>query len=87
MSAFATALPGAVSEAVLDRVRSLLGEQVDDASVRIVSGRWTSVFRFHRRVASAYRRRRLFLAGDAAHIHSALGGQGMKIPGLATRSI
>src|SRR5262249_45819904 len=30
-----------------------------------------------RRIASAYRRQRVFLAGDAAHIHSALGGQGM----------
>jgi 4,5-epoxidase len=75
----ATALAGAspVSEPVLDRVRSLLRERVGDAAPRIASGIWTSVFRFHRRIASAYRRQRLFLAGDAAHIHSALGGQGM----------
>jgi 4,5-epoxidase len=76
--AAATALPGApASEAVLDRIRSLLLERVDDARVRIASGIWTSVFRFHRRIASTYRRQRLFLAGDAAHIYSALGGQGM----------
>jgi 4,5-epoxidase len=75
----ATALPGAspVSEPVLDRVCSLLLERVGDTAPRIASGIWTSVFRFHRRIASAYRRQRLFLAGDAAHIHSALGGQGM----------
>jgi len=75
----ATALRGAspVSEAVLDRVRSLMRERTGDASMRIALCLWTSVFRFHRRIASAYRRQHLLLAGDAAHIHSALGGQGM----------
>jgi 4,5-epoxidase len=66
-----------VSEAVLDRARALLRERVGSPAPQVASGRWTSVFRFHRRIASAYRRQRLFLAGDAAHIHSALGGQGM----------
>jgi 4,5-epoxidase len=75
----ATALHGAspVSDTVLDRVRSLMRERIGDAAPQIASGTWTSVFHFHRRIASAYRRRRMFLAGDAAHIHSALGGQGM----------
>jgi 4,5-epoxidase len=75
----ATALRGdlPVSDTVLDRVRSLLRERVGDSAPRIVFSSWTSVFRFHRRIASAYRRQRMFVAGDAAHIHSALGGQGM----------
>lgn len=38
---------------------------------------WTSVFRIHRRLAERYRQGRFLLAGDAAHIHSPLGGQGM----------
>ncbi len=38
---------------------------------------WTSTFRIHRRLADTYRRGRMMLAGDAAHIHSPLGGQGM----------
>jgi 4,5-epoxidase len=38
---------------------------------------WTSTFQIHRRLASSYRRDRTLLAGDAAHIHSPLGGQGM----------
>ncbi|MFE2752334.1 FAD-dependent oxidoreductase [Actinosynnema sp. NPDC059335] len=38
---------------------------------------WTSVFRIHRRLAETYRRGRVLLAGDAAHIHSPFGGQGM----------
>jgi 2-polyprenyl-6-methoxyphenol hydroxylase-like FAD-dependent oxidoreductase len=40
---------------------------------------WTSVFRVHRRIASQFRVGRCFLCGDAAHIHSPAGGQGMNI--------
>ncbi|WP_437676557.1 FAD-dependent monooxygenase [Sorangium sp. So ce131] len=36
-----------------------------------------SRYRLHHRVASRLRRGRVFLAGDAAHIHSPAGGQGM----------
>jgi len=39
--------------------------------------RWLAGFRIHRRIASSFRKGRVFLAGDAAHIHSPLGGQGM----------
>lgn len=39
--------------------------------------RWLTGFRIHRRIASSYRHGRVFLAGDAAHIHSPIGGQGM----------
>ena len=38
---------------------------------------WFSVYRVHHRVASAFRKGRAFLAGDAGHIHSPAGGQGM----------
>ena len=38
---------------------------------------WGSRFRVHHRVADAYRTGRLVLAGDAAHVHSPAGGQGM----------
>ncbi|MFI7422978.1 FAD-dependent monooxygenase [Nonomuraea sp. NPDC049684] len=38
--------------------------------------RWASEFRIHRRLAEAYRRGRILLAGDAAHIQSPTGGQG-----------
>jgi 4,5-epoxidase len=38
---------------------------------------WESTFRIHRRQAATYRRGNVLLAGDAAHIHSPLGGQGM----------
>jgi 2-polyprenyl-6-methoxyphenol hydroxylase-like FAD-dependent oxidoreductase len=38
---------------------------------------WGSRFRVHHRVAEAYRAGRVLLAGDAAHVHSPAGGQGM----------
>lgn len=38
---------------------------------------WLSTFRTNERLAQKYRVRRVFLAGDAAHIHSPAGGQGM----------
>jgi 2-polyprenyl-6-methoxyphenol hydroxylase-like FAD-dependent oxidoreductase len=40
---------------------------------------WGSRFRIHHRVADTYRARRLLLAGDAAHLHSPAGGQGMNL--------
>jgi 4,5-epoxidase len=65
------------SPEVVDRVQTLMRERAGDMTSRITSASWTSVFRFHRRLASVYRGGRMLLAGDAAHIHSALGGQGM----------
>jgi 2-polyprenyl-6-methoxyphenol hydroxylase-like FAD-dependent oxidoreductase len=38
---------------------------------------WGSRFRLHHRVADSYRAGRILLAGDAAHVHSPAGGQGM----------
>ena len=38
---------------------------------------WSSRFRVHHRLADRYREGRVFLAGDAAHVHSPAGGQGM----------
>lgn len=38
---------------------------------------WFSTYRTHHRVAEAFRVGSCFLAGDAAHIHSPVGGQGM----------
>ncbi|MGH8852934.1 MAG: FAD-dependent oxidoreductase [Telluria sp.] len=38
---------------------------------------WFSTYRVHHRVTEHYRRGRAFLLGDAAHVHSPAGGQGM----------
>ena len=39
--------------------------------------RWFSTYHVHHRVASSFRAGRVFLLGDAAHIHSPVGAQGM----------
>ena len=57
----------------------------DDVSKRVVGWmsidvkcvNWFSTYRVHHRVADHFRRERAFLLGDAAHIHSPVGGQGM----------
>jgi len=38
---------------------------------------WGSRFRVHHRVADRYRVGRVFVVGDAAHVHGPAGGQGM----------
>jgi len=44
---------------------------------RVTEVLWSSRFRVHHRVADHYRAGRVLLAGDAAHVHSPAGGQGM----------
>ena len=38
---------------------------------------WFSIYRIHHRCAERFRKGRCFLLGDAAHVHSPMGGQGM----------
>jgi hypothetical protein len=45
--------------------------------VSIKKVNWFSTYHVHHRVAQHFRKGRAFLAGDAAHIHSPAGGQGM----------
>lgn len=44
---------------------------------RITRVNWFSAYRVHHRVADRFRQGRVFLAGDAGHVHSPAGGQGM----------
>ncbi len=44
---------------------------------RVLDVTWSSRFRVHHRLAASYRSGRLLLMGDAAHVHSPAGGQGM----------
>lgn len=43
----------------------------------ITETHWLSAFRIHHRKIDQYQKGRVFLCGDAAHIHSPMGGQGM----------
>jgi 2-polyprenyl-6-methoxyphenol hydroxylase-like FAD-dependent oxidoreductase len=56
-------------------VQKLLGPRA--VPVTVTGMAWSSRFRVHHRLADAYRRGPVFLAGDAAHVHSPAGGQGM----------
>ena len=68
--------PDKTSEPTLDEVQALT-DTFTDARYALRDPIWLARFRLHHRQADSYRRDRLFLAGDAAHIHSPAGGQGM----------
>jgi 2-polyprenyl-6-methoxyphenol hydroxylase-like FAD-dependent oxidoreductase len=46
---------------------------------RVTEVVWGSRFRVHHRVAERFRAGRVLLAGDAGHVHSPAGGQGMNL--------
>jgi 2-polyprenyl-6-methoxyphenol hydroxylase-like FAD-dependent oxidoreductase len=61
-------------------VQQLLDSRGFGAGRAVVSDvLWGSHFRIHHRVADTYRSGSLVLAGDAAHVHSPAGGQGMNL--------
>jgi len=62
---------------VMDLLTRQMHERTGFPASLVHQVEWTSVFRIHRRLAEHYRRGRILLAGDSAHIHSPLGGQGL----------
>ena len=46
-------------------------------AVTYTQARWFATYKVHHRIAAAFRDGPFFLAGDAAHVHSPVGGQGM----------
>jgi hypothetical protein len=60
----------------LELVRRILAERAP-SGFEARSLHWSSYFRIHHRHAAKLRVGRFFIAGDAAHIHSPFGGQGM----------
>ncbi|HKP05221.1 MAG TPA: FAD-dependent monooxygenase [Chthoniobacterales bacterium] len=63
-------------EVTLSLVQRLLAERVG-ADIGLRDPLWLSDFRINARMVDRFRDRRIFVAGDAAHIHSPLGGQGI----------
>jgi 2-polyprenyl-6-methoxyphenol hydroxylase-like FAD-dependent oxidoreductase len=45
--------------------------------IDVVKNNWFTIYKLHHRMADRFRDQRCFLIGDAAHIHSPVGGQGM----------
>jgi 2-polyprenyl-6-methoxyphenol hydroxylase-like FAD-dependent oxidoreductase len=74
-------LVGAVRKELLDKT-DLRWDDVSpvilrDLKMSIDQVKWFSTYRVHHRVASHFQKQRAFLLGDAAHVHSPVGGQGM----------
>ncbi len=57
--------------------RDVSARAIQHMKVQVQSVHWFSTYRVHHRVVEHFRRGRTFLLGDAAHIHSPAGGQGM----------
>jgi 2-polyprenyl-6-methoxyphenol hydroxylase-like FAD-dependent oxidoreductase len=75
-------LIGTVRDERADRADSLgfndvSGRAINHLKVQVDKVNWFSTYHVHHRVTAHFRKGRAFLLGDAAHIHSPAGGQGM----------
>ncbi len=59
------------------RFEDVQGRAMRNLQIEVKDVNWFSTYRVHHRVAQQFRKGRAFLLGDAAHIHSPVGGQGM----------
>jgi 3-(3-hydroxy-phenyl)propionate hydroxylase len=62
---------------IFDPARIEARMQWAHAKPQAYAHRHTTLYRVHQRVAKKYRKGRVFIAGDAAHINNPLGGMGM----------
>src|SRR5215467_5204786 len=75
-------LIGTVRNARAERADTLTFHDVSDRAIKhlkvdVRKVNWFSTYHVHHRVTEHFRKGRAFLLGDAAHIHSPAGGQGM----------
>jgi len=64
-------------EPSLEIFRRIVRERTQRDDIELTDAPWTSLYRVNIRMVSRYRIGRIVLAGDAAHVHSPAGGQGM----------
>ncbi|MFF7047777.1 FAD-dependent oxidoreductase [Streptomyces griseorubiginosus] len=60
-----------------DHILRRIHDHTHDRRIHLHDIHWTSVFRPNIRLAESYGRGRVFLAGDAAHVHTPAGAQGL----------
>ena len=72
---------GVIPEALRSRDNLSFDDLRDEVEpvtgTRVTKVNWFSTYRVHHRVADHFREGRVFLSGDAGHVHSPAGGQGM----------
>ena len=59
------------------RIEDFAADIARETQLKLTGVNWFSTYHVHHRVAESFRLGRAFLLGDAAHIHSPAGGQGM----------
>lgn len=69
--------PGQDAALGLANLQAILERRTGRTDLRLHEPEWSSLWRANVRLAERYRKGRVLLAGDAAHIHSPAGGQGM----------
>ncbi|MGP4044976.1 FAD-dependent oxidoreductase [Streptomyces sp. 2A115] len=69
--------PATEPDLSLDGIRKLVATRTHLAPDDVTEVRWASDFRPRAAMADRFREGRIFLAGDAAHVHSPAGGQGL----------
>ncbi|WP_078313926.1 FAD-dependent monooxygenase [Mycobacterium sp. D16Q16] len=61
----------------LEAVQTLLNHRSGREDIVLTDLRWISLYRVNARMVDRFREGRVLLAGDAAHVHSSAGGQGL----------
>jgi 2-polyprenyl-6-methoxyphenol hydroxylase-like FAD-dependent oxidoreductase len=73
----ASIAPGQDPALTRENMQALLERRTARTDIRLQAPAWSSLWRANIRMVDHYRMGRILLAGDAAHVHSPAGGQGM----------
>lgn len=68
---------GEDAEPSLELYQTIVDTRTGGMDITLTDAPWLSLYRVNVRMVSRYRVGRVFLAGDAAHVHTPAGGQGM----------